>query len=72
MVHFLLTSSSTGGREGQRRRSMWRRLVDMAVPIQVAVLVALGLLYVISPEDISNLSLSITPELRYVRGPPPT
>lgn len=63
---------SSEGREGQRRRSTWRRLVDMAVPIQVAVLMALGLLYLIGPDDIADMSLSITPELRYVRGPPPT
>lgn len=62
----------TENREEHKRRSAWRRLVDMAIPLQAAVLMALGLLYLMSPDDISNLSLTITPELRYVRGPPPT
>ena len=52
----------------------WRRVVRVAVPIQVALISLICVVCFLEPhccEAVNNFSMSLTPHLRYVRGPPP-
>ena len=56
-----------------RRGRAWSWL--RSVPVQiVALMMVAGLIYVLDPDILSELasfSLTISPELRHVNGPPP-
>lgn len=52
---------------------LWR-VVRAALPIQLAVVILFCFACLLEPhccESVNNLNLSLTPQLRYVRGPPP-
>jgi len=54
-----------------RRQPLLRRLCKAAIPL---LLLALGIALIVDPSDpegISNFGLVFSPQLRYVRGPPP-
>ena len=56
------------------QRPVWMRLLrKSAMPIQVLLVVAFGLAYLLNPggEGGVNFGLVFSPQLRYVRGPPP-
>ena len=55
----------------QQRCQYLMRLLKATMPVQVALVVALGLAYLLEPE-MGDLGLTLNPQLRYVRGPPPT
>ena len=58
----------------QGRRPAWMRLLKKAAPLQLVLVMALGLGYLIDPsnsDSLINLGLVFSPQLRYVRGPPP-
>ncbi|XP_043221257.1 uncharacterized protein LOC122381311 [Amphibalanus amphitrite] len=60
------------GRTG--RRSWTRRWLRAALPFQVALLLALCAAYLLEPgccDDLNYLARSLTPQLRYISGPPP-
>lgn len=60
------TAGTTDGR-------VWSWLRSMPVQI-VALMVMAGLVYVLDPDiltGLSNFSITITPELKHVNGPPP-
>lgn len=51
-----------------------RRVARYALPIQVALVAIICAVYCLEPhccDSINNLSMSFTPHLRYVKGPPP-
>lgn len=53
---------------------VWRRVIKIAVPIQLALISFICAVCFLEPhccEAINNFSMSMTPHLRYVRGPPP-
>lgn len=55
------------------KRWVWR-IAKYAVPIQMALVAIICAVYCLEPhccDTINNLSMSFTPQLRYVRGPPP-
>ncbi|CRK97996.1 CLUMA_CG011365, isoform A [Clunio marinus] len=61
-----------------KHSSRWRfvkRIVKMAVPVQLAIVTLFCLACLLEPrccDTLNNLSMSFTPQLRYVKGPPPT
>ena len=56
---------------GVERPSLLWRILKVAVPMQLAVLVLLGLAYLIDPDVLASFGIVFSPQLRYVRGPPP-
>ena len=73
---------SAGGRRdpavcprGRAARRGWPgRVLRAALPFQLAMLLWLCAAYLLEPgccDDLNYLARSLTPQLRYVRGPPP-
>jgi len=55
------------------RHWLWRAM-RAALPFQMAIMALLCVACLLEPrccDAINNLNLSLTPQLRYVRGPPP-
>lgn len=78
----LLSNSTEGNDErtsksrGQRRNRgrVWR-VARIAVFMQLALITAFCIAYMMQPdccENMNTYAMSFTPQLRYVRGPPPT
>ena len=66
------TPLSARGRTG--RRGWARRVLRAALPFQLAMLLWLCAAYLLEPgccDDLNYLARSLTPQLRYVSGPPP-
>ncbi|XP_046388707.1 uncharacterized protein LOC124157751 isoform X2 [Ischnura elegans] len=62
------------GRGGKGRRHWLWRAMCLAMPFQLALVLLLYAAYFLEPHccsAINNLSFSLTPQLHYVRGPPP-
>ena len=60
-------------RPGVSRHWVWR-ILRAALPFQLALVVLLCAACLLEPsccEASNSLNLSLTPQLRYVRGPPP-
>lgn len=54
--------------------SWFWRVVRASMPFQVALVALICMACLLEPsccDSINNLNLSLTPQLRYVRGPPP-
>lgn len=63
--------------EGKETTRWWfvKRIAKMAVPVQLAIVTLFCVACLLEPrccDTLNNLSMSLTPQLRYVRGPPPT
>lgn len=59
---------------GSKRPWAWR-VAKYALPMQIAIVVLLCAACFLEPhccDGVNNMSWSLTPQLRYVRGPPPT
>ncbi|XP_037084577.1 uncharacterized protein LOC119104953 [Pollicipes pollicipes] len=59
---------------GRGRRGWLRRVLRVALPVQLAMLLWLCAACLLEPsccDDLNNLAMSLTPQLRYVGGPPP-
>ncbi|XP_071454742.1 klarsicht protein-like [Hetaerina americana] len=62
------------GRGGKGRRHWLWRAMCLAMPFQLALVLLLYAAYFLEPHccsAINNLSFSLTPQLHYIRGPPP-
>lgn len=58
---------------GKSRPWLWR-VMRAALPFQMAIVALFCVACLLEPhccDAINNLNLSLTPQLRYVRGPPP-
>lgn len=65
--------SQTDIDDGDNRHWM-RRVVRLALPVQLAILTLFCAACLLEPnccDTLNNFSWSFTPQLRYVRGPPP-
>ena len=65
-------SCRPGGRGG-RRGWLWR-VLRAALPFQLALMLCFCVACLLEPhccDNLNNLSMSLTPQLRYMRGPPP-
>ncbi|KAG8232340.1 hypothetical protein J437_LFUL008808 [Ladona fulva] len=63
------------GKEHKRRKHWAWRALYLAMPFQFAIVLLLCAAYFLEPHccsALNNLSFSLSPQLRYVRGPPPT
>lgn len=63
----------SSGRGNGRKGWMWR-VVRAALPFQAALLLLFCVACLLEPnccDHVNNLNLSLTPQLRYVHGPPP-
>lgn len=76
-VHYCF-SGGLDDEDSERRRAFLRRVLRTAIPIQVLMLLLLGMacLVPMTEEDYScvltnNLRRSLDPMLRYTDGPPP-
>lgn len=73
----LLDSSEdedAGGAEKSQRRGWAWRIARAAVPMQLALFTFFCAACMMQPnccDNLNNLSMSFTPQLRYIRGPPP-
>lgn len=64
---------SGSGRGGNRRGWVWR-VVRAALPFQAALLLLFCVACLLEPnccDHVNTLNLSLSPQLRYVHGPPP-
>lgn len=64
---------SGSGRNGNRRGWVWR-VVRAALPFQAALLLLFCVACLLEPnccDHVNTLNLSLSPQLRYVHGPPP-
>lgn len=64
---------SGSGRGGNRRGWVWR-VVRAALPFQAALLLLFCVACLLEPnccDNVNTLNLSLSPQLRYVHGPPP-
>lgn len=62
-----------GDDESGRKKWIWR-VAKMALPVQIAIVTLFCAACLLEPhccDALNNLSMSFTPQLRYVRGPPP-
>uniref|UniRef100_A0A1B6EWZ8 KASH domain-containing protein n=2 Tax=Cuerna arida TaxID=1464854 RepID=A0A1B6EWZ8_9HEMI len=60
---------------GKRSAGWLWRVIRAALPFQMAILAIFCVACLLEPhccDNINNLNFSLTPQLRYVRGPPPT
>lgn len=55
---------------GERQSLMWR-IFKVAIPLHLALITLLGLAYLLDPDTLANYGVVFSPQLRYVRGPPP-
>lgn len=65
--------SPTADAASDKKPWAWR-VAKYAVPVQIAIVMLLCAACFMEPhccDGVNNLSWSLTPQLRYVRGPPP-
>lgn len=68
------TTSAVGDPQMSERRRWARRVAKYALPIQVALVAIICAVVCLEPhccDTLNNNFMSFTPQLRYVRGPPP-
>jgi len=63
-----------GARGGGKRYPWLWRVLRASLPFQLALVLCFCVACLLEPhccDNLNNLSMSLTPQLRYVRGPPP-
>ncbi len=74
-MFLVFRSIGTDTDDGPRQqRSLLVRMLKAAVPLQVALVLLFGIAYILDPTltgEFHNFGLVFSPQLRYVRGPPP-
>ncbi|XP_043231809.1 uncharacterized protein LOC122386575 isoform X2 [Amphibalanus amphitrite] len=68
-----LSAAGTARSGGGRRGWLWR-VLRAALPFQLALMLCFCVACLLEPhccDNLNNLSMSLTPQLRYMRGPPP-
>ncbi|KAF0303380.1 hypothetical protein FJT64_024617 [Amphibalanus amphitrite] len=67
-------SAAGAARSGGGRRGWLWRVLRAALPFQLALMLCFCVACLLEPhccDNLNNLSMSLTPQLRYMRGPPP-
>ena len=63
-----------GVSEEKGKKGWWWRIARLAIPFQLAIITLICAACLLEPhccDNVNNLTMSFTPQLRYVRGPPP-